>query len=647
MLTPVQVRGRILSVILLAALWLSACNGPVDVELPVTPGAGTPGSVAPAPTDLPPGPKTLVVCLGSEPESLYLYSPLRLYGAASRETDTVLQAVYDGPYDLRGYQAVPTILEKLPDLADGDARIEAVAVRAGDVYLNPESLLPETLSFGRPYLPSGCTDLGCRQTYQGGQVSLDRMVVEFHLLPNVRWSDGQPLTAVDSVYSFQLDADGETPSSKYLVNRTYSYEAVDERTVRWTGIAGFLDAEYATNFWSPLPQHLLAGMTAEEVLEDETANRSPIGWGPFVLESWAAGREIVFRRNPAYFRAAEGLPLVEIVLFRFVGSEPQAGVQQLLTGECDILDETAIPEDDLDDLVQQSDAGRIVLAATPGPLVERIDFHITQRSTVVNLLASLDTRRALAACVDRQALVDDLLFGLGAVTDSYLPPNHPLYAAAAAAGAGPTGSEMLQALGWVEEDADPSTPRVARGVPGIPAGTPLAFQLTAASTGLDAALAERLQAGWQTCGAAVEIDLQDPAALLAPWPEGPAFGRAFEAVVWPWLASLSPACEMFASWEIASDEVPFGSNASGFRSQDYDQACRSVVLGVPGGGTYLEAAGRTQAILADQLPSLPLFVRPRLAAHRPEVCGLQADASVFSLLWNLEGLDIGEACRSG
>src|SRR4030042_576378 len=143
MLTPPRGLGRILAIALSTMLWLSACNAPADVELPITPGAGTPGGATLAPTDLPPGPKTLVVCLGSEPESLYLYSPLRLYGAANRETDTVLQAIYDGPYDVRGFQAQPTILEKVPSLEDGDARIEPVAIRAGDVYLDPEPFQPE------------------------------------------------------------------------------------------------------------------------------------------------------------------------------------------------------------------------------------------------------------------------------------------------------------------------------------------------------------------------------------------------------------------------------------------------------------------------------------------------------------------------
>jgi len=44
----------------------------------------------------------------------------------------ILEAIYDGPIDMAGYEYEPVILEKLPSLADGDALIEAATVQAGD-----------------------------------------------------------------------------------------------------------------------------------------------------------------------------------------------------------------------------------------------------------------------------------------------------------------------------------------------------------------------------------------------------------------------------------------------------------------------------------------------------------------------------------
>ncbi len=61
----------------------------------------------------------------------------------------------------------------------------------------------------------------------------------------------------------------------------------------------------------------------------------------------------------------------------------------------------------------------------------------------------------------------------------------------------------------------------------------------------------------------------------------------------------------------------------------------------------VDAAAETQAILADQLPSLPLLTWPRLLVFAPDVCGPQADASVASLLWTIEAYDRGDECPAG
>jgi len=255
------------------ALVLAACSLSSQTAAPFTPGPLSQSPLAATPTLHPPPPETLVVCLGREPDSLYLYSPLRLYGEANREADAILQALYDGPYDLRGFRVEPVILEQTPSLENGAARMETREIGSGDIYLNPETLLPETLQSGDIYLPSGCSGLACATTYRGGPVSVDTMVVDFTLREGLTWSDGEPLTADDSVFSYELSAHPDTEIGRYLLDRTYDYAAVDGRTVRWTGIPGFLDAEYASNFWSPLPRHLLGTVPAAELAEDEAANR--------------------------------------------------------------------------------------------------------------------------------------------------------------------------------------------------------------------------------------------------------------------------------------------------------------------------------------------------------------------------------------
>lgn len=236
---------------------LAACVTPPEVGLPT---GGPSTSAGPPTATLPPPPETLVVCLGNEPESLYLYAD------AGPEANAVLEAIYDGPIDSRGYSFQPVLLEKLPSLADGDARIESVAVGEGDMYFNPDRLTPDNLHVGDSYWPAGCTEDDCAKTFGGGRVRMDQIVAEFRLRPDVRWSDGQPVVASDSVFSFRLDADPDTLSPKFLVDRTYSYEAVDERTVQWTGVPGLRDGLYASSFWSPLPEHRLGAIDRKSVV---------------------------------------------------------------------------------------------------------------------------------------------------------------------------------------------------------------------------------------------------------------------------------------------------------------------------------------------------------------------------------------------
>src|SRR4030042_439081 len=66
-------------------------------------------------------PRTLVVCQGQEPETLFVY------GGSMLAATFVQDAIYDGPIDANSFDYQPVILEKLPSLADGDAVIQTVA----------------------------------------------------------------------------------------------------------------------------------------------------------------------------------------------------------------------------------------------------------------------------------------------------------------------------------------------------------------------------------------------------------------------------------------------------------------------------------------------------------------------------------------
>jgi peptide/nickel transport system substrate-binding protein len=617
-----------------------ACSAP-GIEVPFPEGAAdtpTPAAVQPTP---PPPPKVLVVCLAEEPNTLYIYD------SPNAAAQMILPALYDGPFDVRGYQHQPVILEAVPSVESGSVRLEPVTLVSGDLYFNPETALPETLSPGKAYLPSGCTSPDCLRRSEGGQITMDRQVVEFTLLPGLTWSDGQPLTAQDSVFSFNLDADPDTPTLKDQVNRTAAYEAVDDRTVRWTGIPGFFDSELAANFWSPLPEHLLGSLPAGELPTAPTARAAPIGWGPYVLERWTPGEALDFVPNPNYRRRGEGLPTFDRLRARVISGDGEAAVQQVLTGECDVLDERLLDAATPTTLQGLAGDERIQWRVVPGTVIERLDFGTAPVDDRPAILAESEVRRAIAACIDRDNLNAGVVAGLGAVPRGFLPAGHPLESVSEAAVAyDPTAAtEGLAALGWIDDDGEPETPRLAQGVDGVAAGTPLRLSLVAASGSAEEALAEAVRDDLARCGVAIEVESVPAETLYAPWPEGPVFGRSFDLVLWPWLGWIDPACELFLTSEIPTDAHPEGVNASGFSDGAYDRACAQARIGPVAGPAYPEAVARTQEILAEQVPAMALLQWPRLLVASDRVCGLSPDPTAGAL-WNVEELQPGPGCAS-
>jgi peptide/nickel transport system substrate-binding protein len=276
--------------------------------------------------------------------------------------------------------------------------------------------------------------------------------------------------------------------------------------------------------------------------------------------------------------------------------------------------------------------------------MERLDFGTDPVDERPRILAEADVRRAIASCIDREALIDEVVTGLSPVPSGMIASGHPLASSASSLDYDPAAArESLTALGWVDEDGQPSTPRVAQGVDDVSAGTPLSLTLMTAAGSTEAALARAIADELAQCGVQIEVEDVPAETLYAPWPDGPVFGRRFDLVAWPWLGWIGPACELFTTGEIASDSFGEGSNASGFSDASYDNACARARLGPVADGAYSEAIQETQTILDEAVPSLPLFQWPRLLVAGEGVCGLDLDPTA-ALLWNLEALSPGPPC---
>jgi peptide/nickel transport system substrate-binding protein len=595
--------------------------------------------------------RQLTVCMGQEPFSLY---PVDNPSSAAR---SVLAAIYDGPIDTNSYGYQPVILERIPSINNGDAQLFSKAFFIGDEVVDASGT-PVTLAVGVKIRPAGCRDDSCAIVYDGkSEIQLDQMQVTFSLLPGLTWSDGEPLTADDSVYAFQVAADPASSSSKYLVDRTQSYEAVDDTTVQWWGKPGFVDPTYFINFWSPLPKHLWSQYTSDQLTETDISTRTPLGWGAYVVKEWITGDHITLTKNTHYFRAGEGLPKFDILTFRFV-PDPGLAISNLLDGTCDVLDPSVLLDGQVELLRSMAAQNQLQALFTQVPVMEELAIGIRPASydnginsgvDRVDYFGDVHVRQALALCLDRQQVVDSVLTGVSAVPNTYLPAEDPLYNSEAPQYSFnvAAASQLLDQAGWKDIDHDPATPREAWGVPGIPSGTPFIVNYVTTNAVQRQQVSTLLAGSLALCGIKVNVQYLDANTLYAPGPEGILFGRNFDLVEFAMGSTgMEPPCDWFTSSQVPNAANNWvGTNVSGYSNPAFDAACLTSQQTLPDEPFHASAYAQAQSIFATDLPVIPLYWRVRTAATRADFCQFTLDPTAASNLWNIEAFDFGAGCK--
>jgi len=642
-----MLRTRYLIFLLIIALILPAC-APQVTEIPVIP--ETPTALPPLATPTP-APRSLKVCLGAEPNTLYLY------GNPNSAARSVLSAIYDGPIDLVEYGYEPIILEKIPNINDGDAQVSPISVKAGDQVVDASGNVV-LLAAGIKVRPSSCRGDDCVITYDGtSTLQMDQLIVTFTMLDKLMWSDGEPLTASDSVYSFQVASANATPNSKFLIDRTQIYEAADELTVQWWGKPGFIDPDYYTNFWMPLPEHIWGEFTPADLLTVDISSKIPLGWGPYILQEWQAGDSLHFIKNLNYFRAASDLPKFDELTF-LIYPDPNAAITALVDGKCDVLDPSVRLDGQVGLLQQMQTDGQAKLVTAQTNTMEWLGignapasydngFNLSDKQDRPDLFGDQRMRQALALCLDRQKVVDTVLFGLSQVPDTYLPADHPLhngniqtYEFNPA-----SGNEILEQIGWLDHDKNPATPRQALGVTNVPINTPLVLNYVTSSATQRRQVAEIFTQSLAECGIGVNATYLNASDLYLAGPVGPLFGRQFDLAEYAiGVNSLEPQCSWFTTAQIpTADNNWIGTNISGYTNPTFDTACQLALQSLPEDPTYTSHQ-EAQSIFASELPSIPLYLRLKVAATRPDFCGLTLDPSSTYALNNIEAFDYGATC---
>ncbi|MCV6612924.1 MAG: extracellular solute-binding protein [Amphritea sp.] len=131
------------------------------------------------------------------------------------------------------------------------------------------------------------------------EVADDRSWITFNLRPEARFSDGEPLRADDVIYTFKLLREEGQPYFQAAYSDIADIIAIDDLTVRFNFKNGD-NKELALTVGSIpiLPKHYWEKRDFQKPGLD-----IPVGSGPYLLDSFDAGRSVTFRRNPDYWAA--------------------------------------------------------------------------------------------------------------------------------------------------------------------------------------------------------------------------------------------------------------------------------------------------------------------------------------------------------
>ena len=224
-------------------------------------------------------------------------------------------------------------------------------------------------------------------------------VLTYHVRPEARWSDGVPVTASDFVFTQKAIRTYRSPEEQ-AGHRTYvrSVRAVGAKTFRVV-----LRARYA--FWRDLfpfvlPRHALEGEDLTSIWQDRLDNPKtgrPIGTGPFLVQRWERGRQLILVRNPRYWGPHP--PYLDRIVFRFM--PPADVVRAFQNGALDVsrIAPTEVPE------LRRLPGFRVVTSPTEG--WEHLDLNLGPggHPALRNKQTGKLVRRAIAYGIDREAAV--------------------------------------------------------------------------------------------------------------------------------------------------------------------------------------------------------------------------------------------------
>ncbi|WP_151735957.1 peptide-binding protein ['Paenibacillus yunnanensis' Narsing Rao et al. 2020] len=250
------------------------------------------------------------------------------------------------------------------------------------------------------------------------EISEDGLTYTVKLKNNIKWTDGEAITADDVVYTIQTAINPETGSpliSQY--DKVQTVEKVDDQTVKFT-----LKQVYAPFLYSLyqaiVPEHVLKDVAPAEIAKSGfgTDPAKTVTSGPWKWTEWKQGEGQTLDADPNYW--GEVKPHIAQIVYK-IYADQNTEVQALLKGDVDFV--SAIPVTQVE-AVKANDS--ISVIDKPGPLYEYLGFNFDPKNFEGNfgLFEGQKTRQAIAHALNRQGMVDNILKGVGALMNApFLP----------------------------------------------------------------------------------------------------------------------------------------------------------------------------------------------------------------------------------
>ena len=477
--------------------------------------------------------------------------------------------------------------------------------------------------------------------------SPDGRVHTFHLRQGLVWSDGQPLTSADVVFSVTaaFDPRVKSPMASMLLagGRPIRASAPDPATVVVTFAGPHGPGVRLLDMLTVLPRHKLGAALADGTLASAWGSQTPpaeiVGSGPFVLRSYEPGQRLVLDRNPRYWRKAPDggtLPYVDQLVLEIVPDQ-NAELIRLQAGSVDLTGSEIRP-DDYVPLRRAEEQGRIRLVELGvGTDVDTLWFclkpEVRRQDPRFAFVQRPEFRQALSHAVDREAFAQEVFLGeavpvWGPVTPgnrTWFTPNLPRYPhdlARAKALLASIGLEDRNGNGIVEDTKGTEarfTLITQRGLLSYERGAAVLREHAAqagivfdiAGLEVNALVTQMLACNYDAIYFRPQATDLDPAGNLDLWLS------SGSAHFWN-LSQATPATE----WERRIDTLMLEQAAT------VDEAQRRA--------TFTDV----QRILAENLPALQ-FAAPRLyVAHSARLSGVVPSVMRPPVLWSADTLSL-------